>query len=258
MIARVRRKIALGVDVGGSGIKAALVDVARGRLVSERRRVETPRSLQPRDVLNALVGLVRSFEGRPAVGVGFPAVIADGRPLTGFTAHQIESWIGYPVAERLARRLDRKVAMLNDADAAGIAEMRFGRGRREKGVVLVLTLGTGIGSALFVDGRLVPNVELGSLYLRNKPKVGEWYASAEAREREKLSLSRWAQRLDEYLRHVERLFTPRLIIVGGGISKRAHEFVGLLRVRAPVEPAEFRNQAGIVGAALVASARPGS
>jgi polyphosphate glucokinase len=148
------------------------------------------------------------------------------------------------------------VVLLNDADAAGAAEMKFGRGRDQAGVVLVLTLGTGIGSALFVDGRLVPNTELGNVFLKSRPRVAEWYTSAEARERERLGWVPWAKRLDEYLRHVERLFTPRLIILGGGVSRKAPRFVPRLHVRARVVPAGLRNEAGIVGAALAAVERP--
>ena len=251
------RRLAIGVDVGGSGIKAALVDTRAGKLVSERRRVKTPASKQPKEVLAALVELVQSFDARAApVGVGFPSVIVKGAPLTGFTAHQVKTWIGYPVEKRLRTRLKRRVVVLNDADAAGAAEMKFGRGRDQAGVVLILTLGTGIGSALFVDGRLVPNTEFGTVFLRNRPRVAEWYASAEARDREKLGWVAYARRLDEYLRHVERLVTARLIILGGGVSRRASKFVKRLHVRARVVPAALRNEAGIVGAALAAVERP--
>jgi len=251
------KRLAIGVDIGGSGIKAALVDTRAGKLVSERRRVKTPASKQPKEVLAALVELVESFDAPGApVGVGFPAVILKGAPLTGFTAHQIKTWIGYPVEQRLQRQLGRPVVVLNDADAAGAAEMKFGRGRGQAGVVLILTLGTGIGSALFVDGRLVPNTEFGTLFLRSRARVAEWYASAEAKERAKLSWVAWAKRLDEYLRHVEHLVTARLIILGGGVSRRAAKFVPRLHTRARVVPAALRNQAGIVGAALAAVERP--
>jgi len=251
------KRLAIGVDVGGSGIKAAVVDTRLGELVSERRRVKTPASRQPKEVLAALVELVESFGApRAPVGVGFPAVIVKGAPLTGFTAHQIKSWIGFPVAKRLETRLKRRVVVLNDADAAGAAEMKFGRGRDQAGVVLILTLGTGIGSALFVDGRLVPNTELGTVFLRSKPRVAEWYASAEARDRESLGWVPWAKRLDEYLQHVERLFTPRLIILGGGVSRRGSKFIPRLHTRARVVAAGLRNEAGIVGAALAAADRP--
>jgi len=244
---------AIGVDIGGSGIKAALVDTRSGEFVSERRRVRTPASLKPAAVLEAVVELVRGFEARALpVGVGFPAVVVDGRPRTGFTAHQVRSWIGFPVAGTLARRLRRPVTLLNDADAAGIAEMRFGRGRGRQGTVLVLTLGTGIGSALFVDGRLVPNTELGNLYLRGQAQVAERHTAAEVRAREGLGWAAWARRLDAYLKHVERLFSPDLVLIGGGVSKKAESFLPRLTLTMRIEPARLQNRAGIVGAAVAA------
>lgn len=247
---------ALGMDIGGSGIKAALVDVVLGEFVSERRRVETPRSLAPADVIAAAVELAAGFEPRDArLGIGFPAVVIDGAPRTGFTAHQVSSWIGYPVAKRIEKLTRRPVTLLNDADAAGIAEMRFGRGLGEKGVVLVLTLGTGIGSALFVDGRLVPNTELGAIYLPRRARPAEWRAAAEAREREGLGWPAYAARLDEYLKHVERILSPRLVILGGGVSAKAGNFLPLLTVRTPVVAAGLQNRAGIIGAALAAAER---
>jgi polyphosphate glucokinase len=244
------------MDIGGSGIKAALVDTRKGEFVSERRRVDTPASLEPEDVLDAVVELAAGFEPRDArLGIGFPAVVIDGAPRTGFTAHQVASWIGFPVAKQLQKRTRRPVTLLNDADAAGIAEMRFGRGRGEKGVVLVLTLGTGIGSALFIDGRLVPNTELGAIYLRRQTKPAEWRAAAEAREREKLAWPEYAARLDEYLKHVERIFSPDLVIVGGGVSSKAGKFLPLLTVKTRVIAAGLQNRAGIIGAAIAAAER---
>jgi polyphosphate glucokinase len=162
----------------------------------------------------------------------------------------VEGWIDVPVAERIAELTGRSTTVINDADAAGIAEMRFGNGRGEGGVVVVLTLGTGIGSGLFVDGKLVPNTEFGHLYLKDRPRVAEWYAASRARKRDKLKWEQYAARVDEYLRHLERLFTPRLFILGGGISRKADKFLSLLSVRARVVPAALRNQAGIIGAAL--------
>jgi polyphosphate glucokinase len=250
---RKRTHLAIGVDIGGSGIKAALVDTRLGEFVSERRRVKTPASLKPEPVLDAVVELLRGFGPRDVpVGVGFPAVVVRGRPLTGFTARQVRSWIGFPVAGTLARRLRRPVTLLNDADAAGIAEMRFGRGRGRRGTVLVLTLGTGIGSALFVDGRLVPNTELGNLYLRGQTQVAERHAAAEVRTREGLGWAAYARRLDAYLKHVEQLFCPQLILVGGGVSRKAGSFLPRLTLTTRIEPARLQNRAGIVGAAVAA------
>jgi polyphosphate glucokinase len=244
---------ALGIDIGGSGIKAALVDTTSGRLVSERVRVPTPQTLAPNDVLAAVVELIESSgsDGLP-VGVGFPAVVVNGTVLTPFTAAQVESWVGCRAATRIAELSGRSVRLLNDADAAGLAEMRFGSGRDEPGVVIVLTLGTGIGSALFVDQRLVPNTEFGHLYLRLHERVAEHSVAADARKREGLKWKDWAVRLDEYLHHLERLFTPRLFILGGGVSRKPERFLPRLTVRARVEAAGLGNQAGIVGAAMVA------
>lgn len=243
----------LGVDVGGSGIKAALVDTERGVFASERRRLKTPSSLLPEDVLETTVACVSTFDDYSGpLGIGFPAVVVDGAPQTAFTAHHVPGWIDYPVARILGERLQRPVTMLNDADAAGIAEMRFGNGRGEKGVVLILTLGTGIGSALFMDGQLVPNTELGNLYLQKHKEVSEKYASALAKEEADLKWRVYAERLNEYLHHVNRLFSPRLIIIGGGISKKHEKFIPRLTVRARVIPAALRNRAGIIGAAIAA------
>lgn len=244
----------LGIDVGGTGIKAALVDRHRGIFAGERKRVPTPESLRPDDVLAAILNVAHSFEGYEGpVGVGFPAVIIDGAPRGAFTAHDVPGWSDYPVARTLSERLGQSVTILNDADAAGIAEMRFGNGRGEKGVVLVLTLGTGIGSALFIDGHLVPNTELGTLYLQKQESVVEKYASAVVREEEGLTWEAYAARLDEYLTHVNGLFSPRLIIVGGGISKRQEQFIPRLTADVRVIPAALRNRAGIIGAAMAAA-----
>ncbi len=241
----------LGVDIGGSGIKAALVDTERGEFVGERHRLPTPPSLLPEEVLETVAQCVQTFEGYDgAIGIGFPAVVVDGAPGSPFTAHHVPGWIGYPVARTLSERLQRPVVMLNDADAAGIAEMRFGNGRGEHGVVLVLTLGTGIGSALFMDGRLVPNMELGNLYLRKRKEVAERRASALAMEEEELKWGQYAKRLDAYLQHVNRLFSPRLVIIGGGISKQHDKFLPRLTVKSRVIPAALRNRAGIIGAAM--------
>jgi polyphosphate glucokinase len=244
----------LGIDIGGSGIKGAMVDTVRGVFASERYHVETPSSLLPDDVMEAVSGVIQQFapyEG--PVGIGFPSIVLDGAPQSPFTAHHVPGWIGYPVVRLLSERLGRKVIMLNDADAAGMAEMRFGNGRGEKGVVIVLTLGTGIGSALFVDGRLVPNTELGALYLCNHAQVAEQYAAARIREENKMDWEGYAARLDEYLHHVTHLFSPRLIILGGGISKDHDRFVPQLTPETRVIPAALRNRAGIIGAATAAA-----
>ena len=244
----------LGIDVGGSGIKGALVDTEGGKFITERKRIPTPASRRPQEVLDVICQVVDHFEGYDGpVGVGFPAVIVDGVPRTPFTAHHVEGWVGLPVAERLGQRLGRPVTMLNDADAAGLAEIRFGRGRDKRGVVIVLTLGTGIGGALFIDGRLVPNVEFGQLYLRNQEERAERYAAADVRKQEGLKWEAYARRLDRYLRHVDYIFSPRLIVIGGGVSKKHEKFLPHLAVEAPIVPAALRNRAGIIGAATAAA-----
>lgn len=244
----------LGIDIGGSGIKGALVDTGAGRLAGERQRLTTPESLMPVDVLATVVKLVEQFGGYEGpLGVGFPAVVVNGAPRTPFTAHHIQEWVGFPVAAQLQERLRRPVIMLNDADAAGIAEMRFGHGRNERGVVIFLTLGTGIGSAVFSDGQLVPNTEFGQIRLPGRTERGELHAAGDVRKRDNLDWKTYAARLDEYLGYLNMLFSPRLFIIGGGISKEHEQFLPLLTVPTRVEPAELRNQAGIIGAAIAAA-----
>lgn len=250
----------LGIDIGGTGIKGALVDPLTGERVGQRVRVDTPSSRQPDPVLDAVVDVLSQLRVQhadqpisPVVGVGFPAVVVQGRPRTPFTSHQIRSWVDYPVADALAKRSGADIVLLNDADAAGLAEARFGAARRQtQGVVLVLTLGTGIGSALLKDGELIPNTELGHLYLRGHDAVAEAWASERSRKEQDLSWGQWSARLQEYLLHIERLFTPDLVVLGGGVAKKHHKFLHRLQLQAPVVPAELLNHAGLVGAALAA------
>lgn len=244
----------LGIDIGGSGIKGALVNPQRGELIGERHRIPTPKSLMPEEVLAAVLELVTGFDDLDGpIGIGFPAVVVAGAPRTPFTAHHVKEWVGFPVAPYLQERLGRPVTMLNDADAAGIAEMRFGHGRGERGVVIFLTLGTGIGSAVFASGHLVPNTEFGKLRLPGHKKRGELYAAGDVRKRDNLDWETYTARLDEYLRYLDILFSPRLFIIGGGISKEHESFMPLLTVETRVVPAELRNQAGIIGAAIAAA-----
>ncbi len=242
--------MALGVDIGGSGIKAAPVDVVTGRLMTKRERIPTPRHSTPAAVGEVVAQLTARFRWSGAVGCTFPAVIKKGVALSA--ANVDRSWIGTDVDEVLSKATSCPVTVLNDADAAGVAEMRWGAGRDRDGLVFMITLGTGIGSALFIDGVLVPNTELGHLVIRGKD--AEARASANAREERKLSWGDWAKLVDEYLRYVERLFSPDLFIIGGGVSERADRFVPLLTVQAPVVPAAMGNDAGIAGAALHALA----
>jgi polyphosphate glucokinase len=240
-----------GVDIGGSGIKGCLVDLEHGTLIGERLRVETPQPSAPDAVYGAVAQIVAQFGWIGRVGVTFPGVMKQGLAYTA--ANVDKSWIGTDVDAGLERLIPGTVETLNDADAAGIAEMRYGAGRGHGGVVLMLTFGTGIGSALFTDGELVPNTEFGHIQVDGED--GERRASAAAREREDLGYPEWAQRVDRYLDVLEAGLWPDLIIVGGGVSKKAHKWVPLLTTRTPVVPAQLQNDAGIVGAALAAHER---
>jgi polyphosphate glucokinase len=241
-----------GVDIGGSGIKGCLVDLEQGRLVGERLRIETPQPALPGPVSGIVAQIVAHFGWTGRVGVTFPGVMKKG---VAHTAANVDaSWIGTDVDAGMDQLIPGTVETLNDADAAGIAEMRYGAGRGRDGVVLMLTFGTGIGSALFVDGHLVPNTEFGHIQVDGED--GERRASAAAREREDLGYPEWARRVDRYLDVLETGLWPDLIIVGGGVSKKAHKWVPLLSTRTPVVPAELQNDAGIVGAALAAHETP--
>ncbi len=249
------RRLALGIDVGGTGVKAAVVDVATGMLVSDRTREKTPQPSTPEAVLGAVRAVVARLEAAghataelPA-GAGLPSVIKAGRVMTAANIDQ--AWVGAPARELMKRSLGRPVLVLNDADAAGLAEMRFGAGAGEQGIVLMLTVGTGIGSALFVGGQLVPNLELGHLQFRNRD--AETIVSAAARERRRSGWKRWARDFNSYLAMLERYFWPDLIIVGGGLSKEAGRYLPLLRTRCRLSVARYLNIAGIIGAALAAA-----
>lgn len=240
----------LGIDIGGSGIKGAPVDVGKGVLTADRERIETPQPSRPDKVAAAVGELVGRFGWTGPVGATFPGVVRDGVVRTAANMHH--SWIGQDAARMLGEAAGgRTVTVLNDADAAGVAEVAHGAGRGRAGVVVMVTLGTGIGSALFTGGVLVPNTELGHLEIRGKD--AELRASGRIREEHDLSWDKWAGHVDEYLAVLEALLWPELIIIGGGVSKKADRFVPLLeRVRSPVVPAELVNNAGIVGAAMAA------
>ena len=239
----------IGIDVGGSGIKAAIVETASGELVTPRVRVETPQPPTPKAMAKATAGLIADLPRELAVGIGFPAVILRG---VAETAANIDpSWIGTRADTLFADALGRSLIVGNDADAAGLAEMRFGAGRGELGTVLMLTLGTGIGSALFRDGILVPNTELGHLQIRGKD--AEHRAAASIKERKGLSWGEWSKLLSEYLNAIDALLWPDLVIIGGGISKDADRFIHDLPARIRCVPAALLNRAGIVGAAMLAA-----
>lgn len=240
----------LGIDVGGSSVKAAGVDVLAGRLEGRMRSVPTPRPSTPAAlvaVLKDLAGTQPLTAGR--IGVAFPSVIKNGVALTA--ANIDRGWIGTNAAALAAREIGRPVLFLNDADAAGLAELRWGAGRECAGVVIMLTFGTGIGTALFSGGRLLPNTELGHMELHGMD--AEKRASAQVRTLENLSFEAWSERVNEYLAAMEALFWPDLFIMGGAVSERFAEFAPLLRARAQLRPAQFGNQAGVIGAALAAS-----
>jgi polyphosphate glucokinase len=242
---------ALGIDVGGSGVKAAPVQLKRGVLQARRKRVPTPQPATPKAVADAVEQLVNAFKWNGAVGCTVPARVRHGVVETA--SNISHDWIGTDASELLSDRLGRHVAVLNDADAAGLAEMRFGAGRGCDGVCLVLTFGTGIGSALFARGRLVPNTELGHLHLEGR--IAEHVAASAARERDDLTWADWAtNRVQPYLSRVEFLLAPDLIIIGGGVSRpeRWAQFGPILRTHAKLAPAALGNEAGIVGAALAA------
>ncbi len=239
-----------GIDVGGSGIKGAPVDVRTGRLTTERLRIPTPEGASPKEVAAVVVSMLDHFRWKGPVGCGIPARVKQGVAHTA--ANISDSWIGKDAARLFSKASGCPFAILNDADAAALAEMHFGAGRGLKGVVLMLTLGTGIGSALFVDNMLIPNTEFGHFWLQGR--VAEHYASDRVRKEENLDWETWAARMQEYLSHLERLLDIDTIILGGGISKpsRSEKFLHLLHTKADLLTAELRNEAGIVGAAWTA------
>ncbi len=238
----------LGIDIGGSGVKGAPVDTARGELLRERFRVPTPQPSDVGSVVEAVAEVAAQFDGYDRVGITFPGVVVDG--VTRTAANVDKSWLDAPAAQLFSERLGKPVSVLNDADAAGVAEVAFGAGHDQRGLTMMLTFGTGIGSALFLDGTLIPNTELGHLELDGKD--AELRASDRVREQEDLSWEKWAGRVQEYLRHVEMLLSPRLFIVGGGVSKKADKWLPLIEIRTPIVPATLLNNAGIIGAAVTA------
>jgi polyphosphate glucokinase len=244
-------KKAIGIDIGGTGIKGAIVDVKNGLLVSERVRYETPAGGHPKDIAVVVAKIVRDLKPSRAtlpVGVCFPAVVQHGRTMSA--ANVSKEWIGLDADGLFENTLQRHVHVLNDADAAGVAEIKFGAAKKRKGLVIMTTLGTGIGTALFMNGELVPNAELGHLEIDGVDY--ETKASFAAKEREELSFTEWAKRLQKYYSTLERLFSPDLIIVGGGISKQWEEFLPKLDLNCEIVPALKRNNAGILGAAALA------
>ena len=243
------KKHGLGIDIGGSGIKGAPVDLKAGEFATDRQRIPTPEESTPEAVAEVVAEIVEHFEDeigkKQPVGITVPAVVHHGTVRTAANIDQ--SWIGTDADALFTERVGRQVHVVNDADAAGVAEMHYGAGRGNDGVVLLTTLGTGIGTALFMNGELLPNTELGHLELDGHD--AETRAASSARENEDLSWEDWAERLQRYYSHVEDLLWPDLIIVGGGVSKKADKYLPLLHTRAPIVPAQLKNDAGIIGAA---------
>jgi polyphosphate glucokinase len=240
----------LGIDIGGSGIKGNLVDVETGTLLAERHRIDTPEPSTPDMVADVVAEMVRHFDATGTVGCTFPAIVRRGVALSA--ANVDKSWIGTDADALFEERTGLSFHMFNDADAAAIAEMEFGAGRGRGGVVIVITLGTGIGSGMFVDGVLVPNTELGHMHFEGHAPVERW-ASAKVRRAESLTWEEWAGRVDRFLIHLDRVFSPDLFIIGGGVSRLWNEWGKVLTTTVETVPAELENEAGIVGAALAAS-----
>lgn len=238
----------LGIDVGGSGIKGAPVDTRNGKLLAERLRFKTPKGADPGPVADVVAEIARSFEWKGLIGIGFPAPIKAGVAM--MAANISDKWIGTNADELFTKTTGCPSTVVNDADAAGLAEMKFGAGKGQPGTVIMLTLGTGIGTAIFHGGKLLPNTEFGHLDMNGRD--AEHRASDAVRQREDLSWKKYAKRLNKYLAAMEKLFWPDLFIVGGGISKLSDKYIPLLKIETPVVPAQFLNEAGIVGAALAA------
>ncbi|MCK6625866.1 MAG: ROK family protein [Anaerolineae bacterium] len=238
----------LGIDIGGSGIKGAPVDIETGTLQAERLRLDTPQPSVPEAVGDTVAEIVRRFNWQGPIGCTFPAVVKHGVTLTA--ANVDKAWLNFNGQKLFEAKTGCPVLLLNDADAAGIAEMEFGAGKGEAGVVIMLTFGTGIGSAIFVDSRLVPNTEFGHMEVRGKD--AEHRAADRIRTEKDLSWEKWAERVNEFLGRMEALFSPDLFIIGGGVSKKHEKFLPFLKTQARIVPAQMLNEAGIIGAAMAA------
>lgn len=236
----------LGIDFGGSGIKGAIVDTSTGLLKSERHRIATPQPATPKAVQLVIMELIKHFNWKGKVGMGVPSVIKNGTVLTA--ANIDESWIGQPINQQLSDETGCEVVCINDADAAGIAEVHFGAGAKVKGMVFLLTVGTGIGTVIFMNKQLIPNLELG--HLQFKGKSIEKYTADSVRKKKDLSWEKWGKRFNKSLAYYERMFNPNLFIVGGGVSKKMDLFQDRIKVATPLVPAQMQNNAGIIGAAV--------
>jgi len=250
MASSAQPRTVLGVDIGGTGIKGAPVDLATGKLAAERLRIDTPHPATPAAVVGVVGEIVRHFLWRGRFGCTLPSVVRNGVAVTA--ANIDKSWIGTDGRTLLGKEAGCPVTLLNDADAAGLAEMRFGAGHGRQGLVVIVTLGTGIGSALFHDGKLIPNSELGHLEIRGKD--AEERATDRARQEKDMSWPKWAGHVEEYLGRLEALLYPDLFIIGGGVSRKPEKFLPLIHLKTEVVSARLQNEAGIVGAALAAAA----
>lgn len=242
----------LGIDIGGTGTKGAIIDMNTGKLLTERMKFATPQPATPEAVADTVQQLVEGlgYKG-DLIGCGFPAIVMDG--VAKSAANIDKSWIGVNIEKILAEKTGCKVKVLNDADAAGMAEISFGKGKGRMGTVMLITIGTGLGSAMFTDGHLLRNSELGHFHLKGQKEVAEKFASNAIRKEEELDWKTWAKRFNQYVARIERMFSPSLIILGGGTSKRFHLYKQYLKSNAEIVPAQFENEAGVIGAAMYAA-----
>jgi len=243
-----KHKYVLGIDVGGSGIKGAPVDIKKGKLLSERLRIETPQPATPKAMAKTFAELVKIHDWKGPIGCGFPTIVRRGVALSA--ANIDKKWIGTNIEKLFSKASGCPVSVINDADAAGMAAVRYGAGKNVSGTVLMLTIGTGIGSALFIDGKLVPNTEFGHLFF--KGMIAEHYAANSVRKAQNLSWEEWGKRFNEYLLHIDRLLSPDLVILSGGASKKFEEYRHVLTTETKIIPSAMLNEAGTVGAAVYA------
>ncbi len=237
----------LGIDIGGSGIKGALVNAETGEMLTERHRIPTPSSRKPEDMAQVVKQIVDHFNYDGPVGCGFPTIVKNGVCQSAGNLH--ESWVGVNIDELFTEATGHEFTVLNDADAAGYASMNYGVGKGKQGLVVMITIGTGLGSGVFYNGVLLPNFELGQIPYKKYEKIELW-AAASAKKREDLSYERWGKRFNKFLKYVELIIAPDLIIVGGGTSKKWKEFSHLITIDTEVVKAELMNNAGIIGPAV--------
>jgi polyphosphate glucokinase len=239
----------LGIDIGGSGIKGALVDSETGKMLTKRHRIPTPEGRKPKDMAKVVAQIVKHFEHKGPIGVGFPTIIKNGVCKSPGNLHK--KWLNTDVQELFSKAVGAPVTVVNDADAAGFATMNYGIGKDKKGLVLMITIGTGLGSGAFLNGELIPNFELGQIPYKKHKKIELWAADS-AKEREGLTYKKWGKRFNTFLEYVELILAPDYIILGGGASKDFDEYKDCIKINTPVEPAALKNHAGIIGAAAAA------